>query len=88
MDLMQVTMCKQSDFVTGFIVFFRIYKHLLQAILLCETPQLGLQIDDLGLFADYLNVKLIAPLFQFTDLLAVLVLVDQALGELLLRVVP
>lgn len=62
--------------------------YLVQGVVLGEPSQAGLQRHQLGLLADDLHVELVALLLQLSDLLAVPVLVDQTLGEVVLRVVP
>lgn len=62
--------------------------NLVQRAVLGEPPQAGLQRHQLGLLPDYLHVEFVALLLQLSDLLAVSVLVDQTLGEVVLRVIP
>lgn len=62
--------------------------NLVQRAVLGEPSQAGLQRHQLGLLPDYLHVEFVALLLQLSDLLAVSVLVDQTLGEVVLRVIP
>ena len=63
--------------------------HLVEAAaVLGQAPKLALQVDDAGLPPDHLDSHLVIPLLQLSDLLPVLVLLDQALRVLGLRFVP
>lgn len=61
--------------------------NLVQNHVLRKPSQARLQGDQLGLFAYILNMKLVTLLFQLSDLLAIFVFVQEALGELVLCVI-
>lgn len=61
--------------------------HLVENDVFRKPPQTRLQGDQLGLFAYILNMKLVTLFFQLSDLLAIFVFVQEALGELVLCVV-
>lgn len=55
------------------------WPYLVMTVLLRESPEFALQVNNASLLPDCLNTKFIVPLLQLPDLLSVLVLLNQAL---------